>query len=61
MHTQGPALARRDALTAIGVSVVSAIALGSPLAMLEALRGSTSNRGAANAASQEKASFVLSF
>jgi len=56
-----PALTRRDALTAIGIAMVSATALGSSHSALEAPRGSTNNRGRRSAARQESAPFVLSF
>ena len=61
VRTQGPALTRRDAFTAIGVAIVSASVLASPLEALEGGRGPTNNRDAANAAKQERAPFVLSF
>jgi hypothetical protein len=59
--TQGPALTRRHAFTAIGVAMVTATVLASPFEALEGRRGSTNNRGVANAAKQEMAPFILSF
>ena len=61
VRVQGSALTRRDAFTTIGVAIVSASVLASPLEALEGGRGPTNNRGAANAAKQERAPFVLSF
>lgn len=61
MCTQVPALTRRDAFTAIAVAMVSATALGSPRAVLEQPRRSTSTGRVAKAAREEAAPFVLSF
>jgi hypothetical protein len=61
VRTQGPTLTRRGAFTAIGVAIVGASVLSSPLEALEGGRGPTNNHGAANGAKQERAPFVLSF
>ena len=61
VRVQGPALTRRDAFTTIGVAIVGASVLASPLEALEGGRGPTNNHGAANGAKQERAPFVLSF
>jgi hypothetical protein len=61
VRVQGPALTRRDAFTTIGGAMVTATVLASPFEALEGRRGSTNNRGVANAAKQEMAPFILSF